>query len=245
MKKILCIGNSFSRDASRYVWGISRANGKEIKIVNLYIGRCDLSRHYRNMLSENSAYAFDINGMDNTGIRISLKDALLMDDWDEVTVQQQSVTGTNYESFQPYLNGLAAYVRKMCPKANLWMLETWGYEEGSQKLFTTPFTTHEGMFRALEVSYRRAVEEIDAKGLIPCGEAIRRATERGGLPIYRDSFHMSYGFGRYLLGLILFGTLIGGDIESNGFRDLDEPISQEEIDAAKQIAASVLTTYAK
>ena len=35
MKKILIIGNSFGQDAARYVYGISRAAGKELRIVNL------------------------------------------------------------------------------------------------------------------------------------------------------------------------------------------------------------------
>ena len=245
MKKILCIGNSFSQDASRYVWGISRAVGKQVRIVNLYIGGCNLSRHYRNMLSEASAYAFEINGITDTKIRISLKDALLMDDWDEITLQQQSITGTDYNTFVPYIGELAAYVRKMCPKANLWMFQTWGYEEGSKKLASTQYATHEEMFSALKENYSRVAEEIGARGIIPGGEAIKEAKLCGGLTVYRDGFHMSYGFGRYLLGLLFFGALVGGEIEGNGFCDFDEPVSEEDRDAAKKIAISALTSYAK
>ena len=245
MKKILCIGNSFSQDASRYVWGISRAAGKAVKIVNLYIGGCDLSRHFRNMLSEKDAYAFEINGMTDTKVSISLRDALLMENWDEITVQQQSLKGTEYKSFSPYLEELVAYIRKMCPKANIWMFETWGYEDGSKKLASTVFETHEAMFEALKVNYERLYKEIGAKGLIPGGEAILLANKQGGLSVYRDGYHMSYGFGRYLLGLLFFGTMVGGDPLSDTFCDFDEEISEEHREIAKQIAASVLTTYAK
>ncbi len=38
MLKILSIGNSFSQDAQRYLYDISKSNGEEIKNVNLYIG---------------------------------------------------------------------------------------------------------------------------------------------------------------------------------------------------------------
>lgn len=245
MKKILCIGNSFSEDACRYVWGISRAVGCEVKIVNLYIGGCDFSRHYRNMMSEAKAYDFQIDGIRNTGIKTSIKEALLTENWDYVTLQQQSYQGTDYETFQPYLNELAAYVRRMCPKAKLVMFETWGYEEGSQKLASTEFATHEDMFNALHDAYGKAQREIGAEGVIPGGKAISLATEMGGLPIYRDSYHMSFGFGRYLLGLLFYGTMIGELIEENTFRDFDEPISEEEVATAKALAIRALSADVK
>ena len=240
MKKILCIGNSFSQDASRYVWGISRADGQEIKIVNLYIGGCDFARHFRNMLSENRAYAFEINGMVRTGIKVSLKEALLMEDWDFITFQQHSLQAADYETYRPYLDRLVEYVRQLCPKAKHMVFQTWGYEEGSKKLQSTPFSSHKDMFLALKKGYAEAKEGIGADGLIPGGEAIYAAVERNLPNIYRDSFHMSLGFGRYLLGLLFFGTMIGEKIEDNAFCDFDEPMTEEEIRAAKEIAVSVL-----
>ncbi len=245
MKKILCIGNSFSQDASRYVWGISRADGQKVQIVNLYIGGCDLARQYRNMMSENRVYEFEINGMTGTGIRVSMKEALLTKDWDYVTIQQQSLQGADYETFCPYLSALAAYVRTMCPKAKLMMFETWGYEENSEKLRSTSFGSHKEMLLALRGAYHQAAKDIAAYGTIPGGEAILAATETGGLPIYRDSYHMSYGFGRYLLGLLFYGSMIGENIQDNTFCDFDEPISEEEIAIAKKIAIETLRADAK
>ena len=55
---ILCIGNSFSQNATRYLHQIARKDGKEINIVNLFIGGCTLDRHFRNMLSEKAEYLF-------------------------------------------------------------------------------------------------------------------------------------------------------------------------------------------
>ena len=69
MIKVLSIGNSFSEDAQRYLYGIARADGVSMKTVNLYIGGCSLERHYRNMLSGNAVYDFQINGITNTGIK--------------------------------------------------------------------------------------------------------------------------------------------------------------------------------
>ena len=63
---ILSIGNSFSQDAQRYLHQIARADGVKLTCVNLYIGGCPLSKHYRNMLSEKSEYSLEVNGS-NTG----------------------------------------------------------------------------------------------------------------------------------------------------------------------------------
>ena len=47
--KVLAIGNSFSNDAMRYLHGIAKADGVDMKTVNLFIGGCPLSRHYANI----------------------------------------------------------------------------------------------------------------------------------------------------------------------------------------------------
>ena len=59
---VLSIGNSFSQDATRYLHQIARADGVKLTTVNLYIGGCPLSRHYRNMLSEEKVYGLECNG---------------------------------------------------------------------------------------------------------------------------------------------------------------------------------------
>ena len=72
MIKILSIGNSYSTDATRYVYGIARSEGVAMKVVNLFIGGCSLNRHYRNMMGDAAAYDFEINGITATGIKISI-----------------------------------------------------------------------------------------------------------------------------------------------------------------------------
>ena len=83
---ILSIGNSFSQDAQRYLHRIAKADGYTLNAFNLIIGGCPLSLHYRNMISEERAYTLEMNG-ENTGLTVSLKDALLNRNWDVVTIQ--------------------------------------------------------------------------------------------------------------------------------------------------------------
>ena len=124
--KILSIGNSFSTDAQRYLNRISRLNSCQIKSVNLYIGGCPLRRHYFNVLENEKAYDFQFNG-ESTGLLVSIKDALKSDAWDYVTLQQASTYSPIWESYAPYLETIAEYVKKYAPQAKLVVHKTWAY----------------------------------------------------------------------------------------------------------------------
>ena len=226
--KILSIGNSFSQDAQRYLHGIAKADGTKLKAVNLYIGGCSLRRHYLNMLDDVAAYDFEFNG-EKTGIKVSIRQALASDEWDFVTLQQQSAQSTRYETFSPYLEALAEMVRKYAPHTKILMFQTWAYEDGSDKLKALPdFPTPEDMLTAIKGSYESAARDINAYGIIPCGEAMLLAARSGIEKIHRDTFHASLGAGRYLLALCFYKALTGRDVSYNDFCDFDAPVSDEE-----------------
>ena len=235
MKKILLISNSFGEDATRYLYGIARAAGENIKVVTLYIGGCSLSRHYRNMLSEEKAYEFILNGC-RSGLFVSLKEALLSDEWDIVTLQQCSPLSGDAESYYPYITELAAYVRKMAPAAKLYIHETWSYAEGSARFDKTAFATRGEMIPAIKKAYKKAVKSIDADGIIPSLEAMNRLYAEIGEKTYRDGFHCSLGVGRYMLGCLFFAIIFERDVTGNTYRDFDEPVSEEELALAQKIA---------
>ena len=56
--KVLAIGNSFSNDAMRYLHGIAKADGVDMKTVNLFIGGCPLLKQYANIHKEPGGYDF-------------------------------------------------------------------------------------------------------------------------------------------------------------------------------------------
>ncbi len=219
--KILAIGNSFSQDATRYLQAIARADGQTWQVANLYIGGCPLERHFRNMLTESDAYELQWNGSP-TGFYVSLKEALLSRSWDIITLQQASHFSAFYDTYQPYLNELAAYIRTLCPKAKLYIHQTWAYEAGSTKLASVGFATPKEMFAAVEAAYAQAAADINAHGLIPSGKLLLALSEHA--PVHRDTFHASLGLGRYALGLLWYRTLSGKSVADNPFADLDEPL---------------------
>lgn len=225
--KILSIGNSFSQDAQRYLHRLAKKEGVELKTVNLFIGGCPLRKHYLNMLDDNVAYSFQFNG-ENTGIQVSLRQLLVSDEWDVITLQQASAHSWNYESYQPYLNALVSYVRKYCPKTKIYMHETWAYENGCERLEKLGYHSMREMYEDIKKSYAKAVEEIQADGLIPSGRAMLYASETGMEKVHRDTYHASLGAGRYLLALTWYKTLTGKDITQNTFDELDEEITSKE-----------------
>lgn len=220
---ILAIGNSFSQDATRYVHGIARSMGKKWNTANLYIGGCTLERHFRNMHTENAAYELQWNGV-GTGFYVSIKEALLSRSWDIITLQQASGYSAFYESYQPYLNELAAYVRKLCPKAKLYIHQTWAYEAGSEKLAGVNFATPDAMFTEVEKTYAQAAADICADGIIPSGKVMLALSEH--TPVHRDTFHASLGIGRFALGLCWYKALSGESVANCPFRDLDVPAEE-------------------
>ncbi len=236
--KILAIGNSFSQDATRYLYGIARADGFALRVVNLYIGGCSLARHYRNMLSGERSYELEVNGCPS-GFCVSLDDALHADTYDVVTIQQVSHEAPDYETYQPYLRALCEKIRLAQPKAKLYLHQTWAYEEGSARLCEElKFRSSEEMMGRVRAAYAQAAADSGAE-LIPGGEAMAALATLGIRP-HRDTFHAGYGVGRYTLGLVWYGRLTGRAFDQNRYRDFDCPVSEEEVALAKQAAAKAL-----
>lgn len=226
--KVLSIGNSFSCDAQRYLHRIAKKEGVNIKAVNLSIGGCPLRTHYVNVLQDNANYGLVFNG-EETGFKVSIAQALVSDDWDVVTLQQASQHSAKYETYSPYIETLAEYVRKYCPCAKIFIHQTWAYEDGSERLKNVGgYDSAEEMFSDIEAAYTKAAALIHADGIIPSGRGMLNATKFGIEKIHRDTFHASLGAGRYLVGLTWYKALTGKDITNNDFDEFDLPVSQEE-----------------
>ena len=237
--QVLAIGNSFSQDATAYLKKISEFGKGDITVVNLVIGGCSLSRHYRNMLSGEKAYSMEFNGQ-ATGFYVSLDEALLSRDWDVVTIQQASHFSFKEESYQPYLDSLADYIRECCPQAKLYLHETWAYEEGSERLFkVAKYETRNAMYNDLHAAYLKAAEDIKADGFIPSGTLMQKLIENGVTRLHRDSFHASYDIGRYALALLWFKKLTGKSVIDNGFRCHMGEISDEEYAIIKKCVEEI------
>ena len=231
---ILAIGNSFSEDATRYLKKIAEADNENLTVANLFIGGCPLSLHLQNIQEDKRAYGFQFNGED-TGIFVSIKEAVLSRKWDYITVQQVSHESVNYATYQPYLNDVVAFVRELSPDSKIVVHQTWAYEEGSERLCQElKYQNQRDMFEDLKSAYDSAYEEIGADMLIPSGELFQEMIKRG-IKVHRDTFHASFGLGRYALGLLWYKMLTGNKVSGNTFSKFDEPVSGDDVKAVKEI----------
>lgn len=236
---VLAIGNSFSQDATRYLHQIAEADGVTLHITNLYIGGCSLERHYRNMLSAERAYELQYNGQ-LTGFKVSLQEALLNRPWDVVTLQQASGYSMDVDTYFPYIVDLYAFVKKCVPKAKILIHQTWAYEDGSDRLYNVAhFDTAAEMFAAVEQAYAHAHATLGSDGIIPSGKLLRSLLDNGIEKVHRDTYHASYGLGRYALGLLWYHCLTGHSVSENDFHHFDEPIPEDHIRIAKKCVASL------
>lgn len=237
--KILSIGNSFSQDATRYLSRMAAENNLVLKTVNLYIGGCSLKTHYYNMLDDSRKYLMEFNGF-STGFYVTIKEALMSDEWDYVTVQQASPLSYKQESYQPYLNELAAYIKKYCPHTKILVHQTWAYEDGSERLANHGYATGADMFRDIEKAYQQAAQDIQASGLIPCGKVLQTCLAEGMETVHRDTFHASLGAGRYALALTWLCYLTGVKPEEVVFTQFEKPTTEEEIRIVKKAVSEIL-----
>ena len=231
--KILAIGNSFSDDATRYLYAIARADGVPTAVANLYIGGCSLALHHKNMQTGERAYTLGYNGH-LTGFPVSLAEGLTNRAWDVVTIQQASHESFNPATYTPFGEELADYIRAMAPTARLIVHQTWAYEKDSERLHQVAgYDRPEEMLSDVVKAYAQLAERTHADGIIPSGQMLDTLLE-GGIPrVHRDTFHASYGIGRYALGLLWYRMLTGRSVAANPFRDFDEPIDPRTVETIK------------
>ena len=236
---VLSIGNSFSQDAHRYIYQLAKSEGVNIQTANLYIGGCPLLKHFQNIHGDKKDYGLEING-EQTGFRTSIKEALLTKSWDFITIQQASPSSFNYETYLPYLTEVIAYVRKLCPKAKILIHQTWAYESGSDKVRNFGFETYDEMFAQIKDCYSLAAKEINADGIIPSGEVFQAALKNGIEKVHRDTFHASFGAGRFMLALTWYKYLTNNSINDVKFNMFDEDVTEEEYKIAIKSVNEIL-----
>ena len=217
--KVLAIGNSFSEDATAFLWDICDSAGMdEIIIANLYIGGCSLDTHWSNMQANAAAYDYQYNewGSFNKSKK-SIRWALEDEEWDIITIQQVSQNSGMTETFGN-LQNILDYIKQYSknPDAKIYWHMTWAYQQNS---------THSGfanygkdqmtMYNAILDAGKYVLENYeDIDGVIPSGTAVQNLrTSDFGDKVTRDGYHMSWSTGRYMTALTWFHTFTGYPVE--------------------------------
>ena len=153
--KILAIGNSFSEDAiEQYLHELADADGIETVIGNLYIPGCSLERHMQCVNDNSPSYRYrkiGVDGVMKETPNCDIAKAIADEDWDYVSVQQASHFSGDYNTYQPYLSQLVAYVKAHTKKdVKIVFHQTWAYAQSSN---------HDG-FKRYGISQKQMYEAI-------------------------------------------------------------------------------------
>ena len=221
--KILSIGNSFSTDAHKWLAPVAADVGVEIEAHNLYIGRCPLEKHWNNFCTAAPDYELQIGG--ETVRPGSINEALTMESWDVITMQQGSALSGLWDTYQPYLGDLYREVRKLHPHARVYLHQTWSYEiDSPHEAFVNYNRDQKQMIRCITEAYQNASALI-GEPVLPVGQTVQYLREHvrafdyanGGLSLTRDGHHLSWLYGRYAAALVWCAVLTGKDIRQVQF----------------------------
>ena len=234
--KILCIGNSFSQDATKYLHQISDG---EIYVRNLYIGGCSLETHWNNIVEARADYEWQKNG--RMLKMMSINDALTKKKWDFITVQQVSHFSGMPETYEPFLTNILEFIKEKCPKAKIVFHRTWAYDDKSTHAGFVNYDNNRKKMIAAIIETSNFFAAKHGLEVIPNGEAIEAARDlpefQGERNINRDGFHLSLDYGRYLAGLTMYGFFTGNDTTLVSYEpeDTDPGICQKLKKIAKAL----------
>ncbi len=218
--RFLMIANSFGVNLQTYAQQIAEANNVDLDIYVLYIGGCPLDLHERNIKEDKKDYELFHNGT-STGKMVSIKEALLMMEWDKISLQQASHYSGNVDTYYPYFEFVYNYVKELCPKSAILWHETWAYSPiNSFKYETvkdwTPYFNYdneEDMYKGIVYCLNKISTDFKLDGVIRSGDVVHLACKELGDPYDVQGFHMNE-LGCYLIGLNFIKLLSGKNINA-------------------------------
>ena len=174
--RILTIGNSFSRNATNHLDDLALAGGHTLIHTPLVIAGASFQVHAdkaRKNLEDPTAKA----GLYTNGK--GLKENLVAEKWDYVTIQQASIKSHDFGTYQPFAGILRDLISEHAPQAKLLIHQTWAYRVDDPRFSAAAPKagepkTQEEMYRGLTSAYDRLAAEFRAK-VIPVGDAMHAA----------------------------------------------------------------------
>ncbi len=244
--KVLAIGGSFSQDALQYVYQIAEDAGvEEIVLANLFSGGATLSVHVNNAQSDEPAYDYYKNTEGNwqKTTNYKLSDALVDEEWDYITMQQNSGSSGRSDTFKDVLPQLIDYVRSKNTTAQLVWHMTWAYQAGcTHSEFPLYESNQQKMYDMIvDCVHECILTEPRFSFVIPAGTAIQNArTSFIGDTLTRDGFHLNKQIGRYIAGMVWYAALTQSSIDDISFNPAKLQITDDMIKVAKEAAINAV-----
>ena len=252
---VLTLGNSFSRNSMYYLYDIAKACGyTDIKIGYLYYGGCALKYHWEWADQTKVDSSFEKTGEANysywensdgtwkeinqLGTSTAAKSADIIGDttkeWDYVMLQQASewagidkLDGADGEAtFEPYIDNLVKYVKKLAPNAKIGYNMVWSDQNDSVRVdinneryysyyVAKKYLNSQGVYDPLvmynaiaDMTKKHVADKVDF--VIPTGTAVQNLrTSYIGDHLTNEGYHLNDGVGQFVAGLTYFAKLSG------------------------------------
>ena len=243
--KILTVGNSFSVDCMQFVYEIAKAAGIEkVKLGNLYISGCSLSKHLTNAKSDSAAYTFYTNesGAWKTNNNYKFSSGVKSDNWDFISFQQASGSSGIADTYDD-LNALMDIVEPLCLNKNvefIWHM-TWAYQaDSTNDSFPKYESKQDVMYNAIvNAVQEKIVSNSRITRIVPNGTAIQNArTSYMGDTLTRDGYHLSKTEGRIIAGISMVAVTVGIDWEKINLQTIS--IDKKFLDVALESAKNAI-----
>ncbi len=178
--RLLTIGNSFSENAITFLPQLAAADGTvAFDIGRASLGGCSLEKHWN--LADYTRRAPDYKPYRLKGDEASsatLQEALSLQPWDFVTLQQASPKSWIRDSYEPFLGNLIGVVQTLAPTAEILLHQTWGYRSDAGFLADKGITQRY-MFDRIRENYDHFGARYKLR-LLRSGEAVQQARETPG-----------------------------------------------------------------
>lgn len=198
--RVLCIGNSFTNNALKYVCPLlaaAQVNTSSYSIYSLPHTGASVE-HWWKVAESGEVVQLNYKGGERMPVEEGSLAKVVAQDWDVITLQQVSKDAVNYSTFNPWLQRLIDFILQHCtnPQVTLAWQTAWSYNQAYGK--TTSYDRWHQISSA--VLQMVVVDGIDV--LIPTGTAIQNArstelsTDEGELTC--DGVHLDRNVGCYV-----------------------------------------------
>lgn len=229
--RILAIGNSFTYDAvGNYLYELFEAENIPVFIGCLTINGSSLAEHWQNSQTDEKLYSYTTRhkNSDKSTTQESLKETLLSNEWDIITLQQVSQLSGLYSSYEPYLSNLISWISGLCD-AGILFHQTWAYPKNSKYDYFKNYNRNQFYMYVsiLEASHNVLDNNINIVNIIPSGTAVQNGrTSYLGDTFNRDDLHLGDTYGRFTAACTWFEVISGKCILDNPYSP--KSVSKEE-----------------
>lgn len=184
--KILGVGNSWTGNAMLNIGSILKDMGIPVQISYCYTGSATLELYNNNINDpvprfEHRRWNSETNAWDSSEL-LPYEDIFMSDDWDIITHQQQSGRAGVYDTFQPYLNNIIRWEKKVSRIIPLIAIHaTWAYPNGYdnaqfEEYYGSDTTT---MYNSVISAYNQAMQDEGINMVFPSAPIIQQIRALG------------------------------------------------------------------